>query len=187
MKSICLALLLAGCAAVSAQTNAPVDKAQQVEVSSEWGYFDGLTNQMVYIGHVFVTDNDKARLHCERLTVDVPRDGSEPTNILAETNVTVDLLENGRTTHVTAARALYVYGLTTNAVGVIITNQTVTFTGGTDGNPMPMVETADAILTGEPLTLDVPSQKFGGPHYKTIFKQKASAGGTNASPFNFLK
>ena len=180
MKKIITLLLAGSCGFIWAQTNTPTQNPpeQQIEISSASGHFDGITHQMIYLGHVFVTDA-KAKLHCERLTVDLPPVGGHPTNIVAETNLVIDVLDDkGQTNHITANKAVYAYSVV-NAV----TNETVTFTGG---NPMPKVENPQFIILGEPLVWNLVTKQFGGPNYRTIFNPN-SGKGTNAAPLNFLK
>ena len=182
MKKI-LILLLAGTGSlVWAQTNTPAQSPpeQLTEISSDSGYFDGNTRQMVYLGHVFVND-PKAKLHCGRLTVDLPPDGGHLTNIVAETNVVIDALDDkNQTNHITADKAVYGYSVANAA-----TNETLTFTGE---NPMPRAENPQFIVMGEPLVLNLITKQYGGSNYKMIFKQNPNSGkGTNASPFDFLK
>lgn len=180
--------LFGSCGLVWAQTNTAAKKPleQQVEITSDSGRFDGQTSQMVYLGHVVVTDNVKAKLQCGQLTVYLPPSGGHPTNIVAETDVVIDYLDGkGQTNHITADTATYAYNVVTNAPNVLVTNETVTFAGG---QPMPKVENPQIIILGEPLVLNVATKQFGGPHYKMILKQAPGTGnGTNASPFNFLK
>ncbi len=170
-----------------AQTNAPATSLSttnapepQTDIYSEHGYFDGNTRQMIYQGNVIATDA-KATLHCGQLTVDLPPDGGHPTNIVALTNVVIVATdEKGQTNTVTADKAVYAYSVVNS-----VTNETVTFTGG---NPMPKVENAQVIITGEPLILNLATKIYSGSNYRTVFKQPPGSGnGTNASPFNFLK
>ena len=181
-KFLLIALLSIPAGLLWAQANVPAKQApeQQLEIDSDQGYFDGLTNQMVYVGHVFVTDHVKAKMTCERLTVDIPLDGSHPTNIVADTRVVIDLLEGGRTNHITADRAVYAYSVKSG-----ITNETVTFTGG---DPLPKFENSQIIQTGDQLVFNVALKRFSGEGYHTILKKSpGSENSTNASPFNFLK
>jgi lipopolysaccharide export system protein LptA len=187
--TILLTVLSAAPASARAQTSAAASPADQtVEIDSDNGCYDGNTNQMIYTGHVFVTDHAKARLNCERLTVDLPPDGGHPTNIVAETNVVVDLIDSkGQTNHITCNKATYAYGVYTNRFLMTVTNETITFTGG---DPLPKVENPQTIMVGEPMVLDVISKRFHVySHYQTIFKHSTNgiSGGTNSSPFNLLK
>jgi lipopolysaccharide export system protein LptA len=182
MKRVLFFLLAASCGVAVAQTNSPAQKAEsRVEISSDSGHFDGNTRQMIYIGNVFVTDNAKARLHCGQLTVDLPVDGGHPTNIVAESDVAIDVLDGkGQTNHITSDKATYAYSV----VGSV-TNETVTFSGG---KPMPKVENPQIIIYGEPLVLNVAAKTFGGSNYRTVIKQTPkSSAGTNDTPFNFLR
>ena len=176
MKFFLILFLAGGCGLAWAQTNSPAKapKEQQIEITSDRGLFDQKTMQMTYQGHVVVTDKVKATLQCGQLTVNLPPAGGRPTNIVAK----------GQTNYVTADIATYAYGVLTNNA-VIVTNETVTFTGG---NPTPKVENPQVVITGEPLVLNLATKQFGGMHYKMILKQTpTSSKGTNASPFNFLK
>ena len=172
-------LLLAGtCGIIGAQTNAPAPNPLEpkTEISSDSGHFDGVKNQMIYLGHVFVTDNAKFRLHCEQLTVDLPPDFGHPTNIVAETAVVIDMLgEKGQTNHVTADRAVYFYGVA-NAV----TNEVVMFTGN------PKVENLQFTMFGDSLTLNLVTKQFGGVNYHTIFKQSPVSGNGTNSPLKLF-
>jgi len=176
-----------------AQTNTPAAKPleQELKVDSDSGYYDGITNQMVYLGHVFVLYNMKDTLSCERLTVDIPADHGDPTNIVAETNVMVDVLdEKGEAEHLTADKAVYTYQLlnpVTNVVKSItnvvyaVTNQFITFTGT---NPIPRLVNSNAYVASEPIIFDVIKRSFEFPgHLETHFIQVSSPGKTNGSPF----
>jgi lipopolysaccharide export system protein LptA len=181
------ALCLAGsCGLIWAQTNAPAQKTpeQNIDITSETGHWDGKTSQMIYLGHVFVTYDVKAKMRCGRLTVDVPTDGSHPTNMVADGGVVIDYLDaKGQTNTITSEKAIYFYSTVTN-LSLIVTNETVTFTGGT---PMPQAEGPQYVFKGEPLIYDFVTKQFSGSsNFETHFKIKSGTG-TNASPFNFLK
>jgi hypothetical protein len=197
-RTLVLVLFLSlSCVLAWAQTNAPAAKPveQDLDISSDSFYFDGITNQMVYLGHVFVTYDVKDKLTCERLTVDLPADRGNPTNIVAETNVVVELLEsNGKTDHVTANKAVYFYqrlnpvtNMVNNLTNVIyaVTNETVTFTGG---DPMPKLWSSNGSSSGymlaDPLIFHVIERKFETPgHVEMHYRQISSPGKTNNSPF----
>ena len=181
MKRIISLLLVFGAGLVQAQTNQPPQQqlAQQLEISSDHGYFDGIKRQMVYEGNVVVT-NAGSTMRCELLTVDLPPSGGQPTNIVAETNVVIDALdENGRTNHITANKAVYTYSVVDS-----VTNRIITFTGG---NPSPRLENDQMIATGDSIVVNLLNKKISGSNYRTIFKEVPGANGTNASPFNILK
>lgn len=174
MKLIVILLLAVNCGLVWAQTNSPDQKPpeQQIEISSKSGHFDGITHQAVYLGDVFVTDAT-SKLHCERLTMYLPAEGGSPTNIVAETNVVIDMLDDkGQTNHITADKAVYNYSV----VGAV-TNEIVTFTGGTPG---PKVESPQYTIWGDPLVLDLATKQYSGTNYHMIYKLPPGSGhGTN--------
>jgi hypothetical protein len=162
-------------------TNAP---QQELDINSDSGFFDGETNQMVYIGHVFVTDHAKARLNCERLTISLPPNGGNPTNILAETNVVVEVLdERGETNHITASKAVYAFCVISNAPGNIVTNETVTFSG----DPMPVMTNTSALVRADPMIMDVPRRHFSFPGHVEMHYLQHGSSATNGSPFQILK
>jgi lipopolysaccharide export system protein LptA len=181
MKIFFILLLAGSCGILRAQTNAPAQTPPEpkTEISSDTFHFDGIKNQMIYLGHVFVTDNVKAKLHCEQLTVDLPPDFGHPTNIVAETDVVIDMLdEKGQTNHITADKAVYIYSVV-NAV----TNEVVTFTGG---NPTPKVENPQFTATGDPLVLNLVTKQFSGLNYRTFFKQPPTSGNGTNSPMKLF-
>jgi lipopolysaccharide export system protein LptA len=197
MKTIKLLLVIFLCLSSGpawAQTNAPAAKLVEhdLDITSDSGYYDGITNQMVYLGHVLVIYNLKDTLNCERLTVDIPADHGNPTNIVAETNVVVDVLDaKGGTNHITAGKAVYSYQLLNPATNVVqgvtniayaLTNELVTFTGG---NPRPKLERTDATVSDDTIIVDVRTRgvSWPGPHLEMHFKQFSSPGKTNNSPF----
>lgn len=191
MKRLFILLLAGSCRLAWAQTNAPMTNMpavsapatnapeQKIDITSDSFRYDGKTSQMIHLGHVIVTDLAKATLHCELLTVDMPTGGGDPTNIVAETNVVVDLLdERGQTNVVTADKAVYTYGVVNS-----VTNQLLTFSGG---DPMPKVVNPQFTATGEPLVYNLITKQFSGEHYHMEFNVK-SGNGTNSGPFNLLK
>lgn len=186
MKTIVLLLTL-GCGAVAVAqtngpltlpTNAPATKPQPpTEIISDAADFDMNAHQAIYRGHVKVTDPE-VKLTCDWLVVDLPAAGAHLSHVLADTNVVVDFTdEKGEKYHVTSARAVYAYKVV-NAV----TNETVTFTG------RPKVVTATSTIKSEPMIWDRARNKFTFINpIMTMVSTNAPAGGTNASPFNFLK
>ncbi|MGA2869222.1 MAG: hypothetical protein ABSF34_08690 [Verrucomicrobiota bacterium] len=194
MKKFLLLLSLVSVAlAVWAQTNVavlkPVEKKpadQNVDVISRHFFYDGSKHQMIYYDNVVVT-NAQGNLTCERLTIDVPPEGStnsQPTNAVAETNVIIDIVKNGDTNHVTCDKAVYVYSVV-NAV----TNDTITFIGSPDKPAK--VTNSKGWMTGEPLVWDKLDGSFSGVNPETHFKTPEDTGkGTNApasaSPLDFF-
>jgi hypothetical protein len=109
----------------------------------------------------------------------LPPNGGNPTNIVAETNVVMDVLDSGDTNHITANKAVYTYGV----VGTV-TNEIVTFTGG---DPMPKLRNSKGTTEAEPIIIDVlkKSVEFPGTLHMHIIQSAGS--GTNSSPFGILK
>jgi len=188
LKLLLVLSLAASSSAALADTNAPAKKAvaQSIEIDSDSFYYDGNSNQVVYLGNVSVTDFVRAWLRCQQLTVYLPAGGSEPTNIVAETNVVVDALDDqGQTNHITADKATYSFSLTTNsssAAPMVVTNRLITFNGY---NRDVDVENPHLSMTAEPLIYDISKRSLHTPgRVKTTFHM--SAGSTN-STLNFLK
>jgi lipopolysaccharide transport protein LptA len=175
MKFFLTLLMAVNGGLIWAQTNAPAQRPpeQQIVISSNSGHFDGINHQAVYLGDVMVTDAT-SKLQCDRLTMYLPADGGRPTNIVAETNVVIDMLDDkGQTNHITAGKAVYDYRVV-NAV----TNEIVTFTGG---NPSPKVESPQYTIWGDPLILDLATKQYSGTNYHMIYKLPSGSGnGTNA-------
>lgn len=187
VKVLLFWLLAAHAGLLWAQTNPPIGPLPQprgdMDIYSDTGYYDGLSNKLVYLGHVFASDHVKAQLTCEWLTVDVPREGEHPTNIVAETNVVADVVAGGQTNHFTAAKAIYTYN-----VGDGETNEIVEFTRISEGDPLPKLENAKIIQTGDPMFFNITKQLFygGTNNFHTILKPRPKSGnGTNASPLGF--
>jgi lipopolysaccharide transport protein LptA len=173
MKKFLILLLAASRGLAWAQTNAPVQKPKPppTEINSDSADFDLNSRRAVYHGHVEVI-SATMKLKCERLVVDLPMTGGQPTNIVAETNVVIDFIdEKGQTNHVTSAKAVYAYHVANS-----VTNKTVTFTGD-----HPRVETGEGWLTGEPMVWDFLNKKFHADNQRGGFNQNFNSGGTNAS------
>jgi lipopolysaccharide transport protein LptA len=160
MKRIFLAMLLAAAVlAVRAQTNLPVKTTatvQPTEINSDSADFDLNGRRAEYRGHVVVLAT-KLKLQCDRLVVELPENGQQHVNhVLAEQNVTIDFTdEKNATYHVTATNAVYSF-----IVANGMTNELVVLTGS------PKVETADTVITSEPLTWDRGTGHFifNNPH-----------------------
>lgn len=70
-------------------------------------------------------DSPTLRLRCEWLAADLSQATGQPTNIVAETNVVINAIDDqGHKMHATGDKAVYVYGVTDG-----LTNETVTLTG----------------------------------------------------------
>jgi lipopolysaccharide export system protein LptA len=182
MKRLLLFCLLAGsCGFVWAQTNLPAKKpaaTQATELSSEHLYYDGDARQLVYYGHVWVT-NEQGNLTCERLTISLPPGNDQhPTNVVAETNVVIDTQdEKGQPKHITGDKAVYAYSVVN-----LVTNETITLTGHAK------YEDAQVWQTGEPMIWDCVRHHLDIANPETHIKPSAKTGdGTNSSLPNFFK
>ena len=179
MKKILLLLLSIGGGVAAAQTNAPATNAPArpviMDITSESWDFDQNLRQVVYHGHVLVTD-PQLRLTCGQLSVIFPAKGNHPDTMLAETNVVIDYTDDqGEKYHVTAAKGVYAYSVENS-----VTNETVTFSGS------PKVERADSWLTGEPIYYTrVKGQKgrFHADNPVMHYRQPPDGTNANASPF----
>ena len=173
MKLFCIiALVIAGSTALWSQTNAPVatnnvpvsesttvttDGTKKTVIRADSGVANLLSNVVVYRGNVSAVD-PQFKLTCEWLTARMV--GSQPTNIIATTNVVIHTYDakNG-TIEAVADRAEYVFQVVTG-----VTNETITLTS-LPGNPDPIVRNSKGSQSGRviiihPLTGDVES--FGG-------------------------
>ena len=189
MKRILFILAAACCSAAAAQTNGPAAKPPPpapTEITSDSADFDLNSRQAVYRGHVFVSDPE-VKLHCELLTINFPpEDGRtnqirRPNHVQAETNVVIDFTdEKGEKYHVTSDKTIYSYSVVNS-----VTNETVLFTGLPDRKPQ--VETADAIITSEPMVWNRVTRHFEFTNPHMISRQNLNGGGgTNASPLKSL-
>lgn len=183
MKNIIFLFLACAGGLALAQTNAPQAPTHQLtEISSDSADFDLNIHRAIYLGHVFVVDPPRVTMQCEWLRVDLPGAGGHLTNVVAATNVVIDLVDekSGLTNHVTSDRAVYYY-----SQHGTVTNETVTFTGHV--NSPPKVEYPDYTITSEPLVWDRAANGFHFNNEKMIFHQSTnSLGGTNASPLKLF-
>ena len=172
MKRLLLILFLFGGGWLRAQTNAPHPPAvQPTEINSDSADFDLKIRRATYYGHVLVSD-PKLRLTCELLVLDLPQGAGRLNHVLAETNVVIDFKDDkGSVYHVTSDKAVYHYSVANS-----VTNETVTFTGHAQA------ETAEGIMTAEPMIWDRGAGHFHGSNIHMKSRQNLDApGGTNAS------
>ena len=140
---------------------------------------DGNTPQVIFFGHVVVT-NAQGRLSCERLTINSPArdsDDSHPTNAIAETNLDVIFIDanKGDTNHLTAGKGVYDYSVVSG-----ITNETFTFT------IHPTISNSHHRMIGTKLVWDTTAgslEMHGIEMHDTV--PANSGNGTNASPIPF--
>jgi lipopolysaccharide export system protein LptA len=113
------------------------DGAEHISLLGHWA---------TYQDHVFVT-GDRWKMTCEWLLANLPQTGG-PTNIVAETNVIGDFLdEKDQKWHVTGDKGVYAYHVVNG-----VTNETVTLTG----HPPRVEEGADTnTMTGDVIIYDV--------------------------------
>jgi lipopolysaccharide transport protein LptA len=162
MKIFWSILLTAFGGAAIAQTNLPSFSASgnKIYVLSDSAEFDLKTRIAVYRGNVRV-DDPQMKLTCHVLTAKLPERGGRIENIVAETNVVIDVVdENKRTNHATGDKLVYTYKVE-NAE----TNEVAKLTGN------PRVDSPDGWLTGDVITWDFTRKKMfaegnfhSGPH-----------------------
>jgi len=147
MKKL-LFLLLAGTGGlIWAQTNAPAPAKPPTltTINSDSADFDMNGRRMEYIGHVVLID-PQLHLFCGRLVVELPKEGQHPNRISAEateTNVVMDLIQNGQTYHVTCTNAVYTFGVVNS-----VTNELVTLTGD------PVAKSGENVMEGDKIVWD---------------------------------
>ena len=87
----------------ASKTNAP---AGDTEIFCDYFDYNTKTRVAVYRGHVRVVD-PQMKLWSETLQASVPEKGGKPDHIVAETNVVIDFVQDGQTTHAIGERAVY--------------------------------------------------------------------------------
>jgi lipopolysaccharide transport protein LptA len=106
-----------------------------------------------YSDHVQVTNGDM-KLTCEWLQSDLPQNGGQPTNIVAETNVLIDFTDkSGQQTHAIGDKAVYFFHIQNG-----LTNETVTLTR----NPpnFPIVQHGLDYIRGSNIVYDLITEVF---------------------------
>jgi len=160
MRKILFVLLACGGGLLWAQTNLPAQKAPAAPpaptlIDSDSADFDMAAHQVQYLGHVVLTD-PQVNLRCDRLVVDLPASGQQhPSRISAEstdTNVVIDLVQEGKKYHITATNVLYTYSVTNfvfnNSVTNLVTNDLITLTGS------PVAQSGEDIIRGDKMIWD---------------------------------
>ena len=150
MKTILMLLLAFGVGVGWAQTNSPalkMDSTNKMVIQAKTAYYDNNTHETIFIGDVRVND-PKIKLQCERLAVILPQKSEHLSHLLAETNVVIDMIDDGQTRHLTAHKATYEYSVV-NAV----TNETVVFTGLPDQKPLVTMPDG-SVMSSEPIIWD---------------------------------
>ena len=177
-----LAVARAGLAATPGMAINPAAGGQYVGVCAQRFVFqNGLRQQMVYSGYVVAT-NAMGSLHCDKLTIDLPSQGStnqQPTHALAENHVTVDFVKDADTNHITCDQAIYLYEVSKGE-----TNDTITFLGS-DSVPAKM-QNSKGWMTGQPLVYDNTHGNFSGVNVETHFRVPASENNPSNRPPSLL-
>jgi lipopolysaccharide export system protein LptA len=176
-KLLFLGMVFTMGAFAGAQTNspAPAPAPQEIGLHADHFYYEGNARQIVYEGHVVVT-NAQSRLSCGKLTINLPPAGAadnHPTNAVAETNLDIVYVDTkkGETNELTADKGVYDYSVVRG-----VTNELFTFTGHA------RLTSANGWMTAEPLKWDRVINHFYGDN--PVFQYKTRAGDTNGSPFN---
>jgi beta-lactamase regulating signal transducer with metallopeptidase domain/lipopolysaccharide export system protein LptA len=144
------------------------------------GHFQSDENRrhLEYFDQVVVTHGQE-RLACERLTVNLPPDGTgHPTNAVAETNVDIIFMDDkGQTNHLTCDQGIYDYSVANQ-----VTNETFTFRGHAT------VRTAQGLFNGEPMVWDPLKHTFYSCTLtKMRLEEHASDNVPNNPPINLRK
>jgi lipopolysaccharide transport protein LptA len=147
MRKILFVMLAGGGGLLWAQTNLPAQKAPAAPtlINSDSADFDMAARRVEYLGHVVLTD-PQVNLRCDRLVVDLPETGQHPSRISAEsaeTNVVIDLVQEGKMYHVTATNVLYTYSVTNS-----VTNDLITLTGS------PVAQSGADVIRGDKMIWD---------------------------------
>ena len=148
MKKILFILLAGTGGLIWAQTNAPAPAKPppaKTLINSDSADFDMNGHRMEYIGHVVLID-PQLHLLCDRLVVELPKEGQRPNRISAEsteTNVVMDVIQNGQTYHVTCTNAVYTFSVANS-----VTNELVTLTGN------PVAQGGGNVMQGDKIVWD---------------------------------
>jgi lipopolysaccharide transport protein LptA len=140
--------------------------------------FDFNRHWATYCDNVVVSDA-QMKLTCEWLGANLPQNGERMTNIVAETNVIMDFVdEKGQQTRALGDKAVYYFHVEGG-----VTNETVTLTANPPGKPR--IEQAQNTMTGDVIVWDRTTDQvhvtgnFRGEYWNTN-----SASGTNKdNPF----
>lgn len=143
----------------AAITNAPAGgrPAPEMILIESDGPFEADLNShwITYQDHVCVS-NAQMKLTCEWLRSNMPQNGEHVTNIVAETNVVIDIINEGQMTRVTGDKGVYDYHVENG-----VTNETVTITGA-PGHP-PRIQRGPDTTTGDMFIYDLTARKLEIP------------------------
>lgn len=128
---------------------------------------------VTYQDHVRVTEGQMT-MKCEWLMANLPEDKEHITNIVAQTNVVADFIDNkNQKWHVTGDKGVYAYHVQDG-----VTNETVTLTG----NPPEIQEGEETnTMTGDAIIYDLVTKKVTIPNPTSVFWHDTnSPAGTNS-------
>ena len=158
------------------ETNRPAASRQRekITIHSEGPYqMDLNAHWVTYQDHVRVTDKQMV-MTCEWLLANLPFHGEHITNIVAQTNVVGDFVdEKNQKWHVTGDKGVYAWHVQDG-----VTNETITLTG----NP-PQIEQGSSTntMTGDAIIYNLITKKVRIDNPTTVFwYQTNSPAGTNS-------
>jgi lipopolysaccharide export system protein LptA len=161
-----------------AQTSPMADlgwQDQDLKITAGLFHSEGTASPVGYWDHHVVVTSGRSRLRCEHLIVRCPGEevlDNHPTNIVAEENVEVELVDKyGVTNHTVSNHSNYVYQLVDG-----VTNATIEFTGNATNF------SKNGVVTGDPLIYDF--QKGGFRVENVEMHIPVHENGTNGSLFN---
>lgn len=112
---------------------------------------------VIFRNNVCVT-NVQMKMTCEWLTANLPQGKEHMTNIVAQTNVVADFIdEQGRKAHATGSKAVYFYHVENG-----VTNETITLTGTPEERPK-LYREQDS-LTGDSITWNFVDRRLHVEH-----------------------
>ena len=156
-------------------TNHPAAPRQRekITIHSEGPYQMDLNDRWVtYQDRVRVTDRQMV-MTCGWLMANLPEHGEHLTNIVAQTNVVGDFVDDkNQKWHVTGDKGVYAWHVQDG-----VTNETITLTG----NP-PQIEEGEATntMTGDAIIYNIVTKKVTITNPTSVFYQTNSPTGTNS-------
>lgn len=165
-----IAMILLVDFALHAQTNSIVltnSTPQVTHIDSDSADFDLNARTAIYRGHVRVTD-PQMKMTCAWLVADLPQSG-KINHIVAETNVVIDVQQNGQMTHATGDKAVYNYSVQNG-----VTNETVTLTGN------PEVTNPQMRMLADEIKWDRIHNSFSARNQHGTFENWNGGGNTNS-------
>jgi lipopolysaccharide export system protein LptA len=160
-----------------AGTNQPAvsrPQKEKITIHSEGPYQMDLNNRWItYQDRVRVIDRQMV-MTCEWLMANLPQPGEHITNIVAQTNVVGDFVDDkNQKWHVTGDRGVYAYHVQDG-----VTNETITLTG----NPPEIEEGPDTnTMTGDAIIYNIVTKKVTIQNPTSVFWYQTNApAGTNS-------